>query len=118
MTRDFQTGLERVVTRPPAVLGPLVDISGNVIFVSGYAVANFVGCQATLSLVNAPDTWFFVVTSEQRLQSLLESAYATGKTITVRGQKFVNQPINHFDGQTWTPGADVYSLAAVFMPMT
>lgn len=117
--REFPTGLHPIEKRrPPSPLGPVEDIPGTVVFIAAYALPNFVGCQATVLVDNAPvpDTWAFVVTSEQRLQSVLETAFATGTKITFRGQKFKNNPINPFDGATWTAGAEVYSLSAVFLP--
>jgi hypothetical protein len=108
---DFSTGLKREENRPPPSLGPQVELFGHVTLVEGYALTNFVGCHALVDLRDTPGTIVAVLTSEQRLQSLLETALATGYLIGFRGQKFTNPPT--LLGGYWT--VDVYSVTGAIL---
>lgn len=83
----------------------------HVTLVEGYALTNFVGCHALVDLRDTPGTIVAVLTSEQRLQSLLETALATGYLIGFRGQKFTNPPT--LLGGYWT--VDVYSVTGAIL---
>jgi hypothetical protein len=90
------------------LLGPTVELCGNVQLVKGYALTNFVGCHAVVKLLDGSTV--IVLTSEQRLQSLLETALATGFVICFQGQLFQNPPPSP-DGGTWE--ADLYVITDV-----
>jgi hypothetical protein len=107
---DFSVGLTRE-TRNLPLLGPAVELFGHVTLVEGYALTNFIGCHALVALRDTPGTTVAVLTSEQRLQSLLETALATGNLIAFRGQKYTNPPTP--EGGTWS--VDVYSIRDVIL---
>ena len=88
-----------------------VELFGHVILVEGYALPTFTGCHALVALRDTPGTTVAVMTSEHRLQSLLESALATGYLIAFRGQKLVNPPTPR--GGTWS--VDVYGIDGVIL---
>jgi len=105
---DFSTGLTPEVTKLPSP-GPTVELFGHVTLVHGYALTNFVGCYALVVLRDPPGTTVAVLTSDHRLQGLLETALATGNLIAFHGQKLTNPPSP--GGGTWT--VDVYSVMDV-----
>jgi hypothetical protein len=105
---DLSTGLTLDATKLP-LLGPTVELFGHVTLVKGYALTNFVGCYALVALRDPPGTTVAVLTSDQRLQGLLETALATGYLIAFHGQKYTNPPSP--GGGTWT--VDVYSITDV-----
>jgi hypothetical protein len=88
-----------------------VELFGHVTLVEGYALAAYVGCHAIVALRDTPGTSVAVMTSEHRLQSLLETALATGNLIAFLGQKLANPPTP--TGGTWT--VDVYSIDGVIL---
>ena len=53
------------------------ELFGHVTLVEGYALTSFTGCHALVSLRDTPGKTVAVLTSEIRLQSLLETALAT-----------------------------------------
>lgn len=68
------------------------ELFGHVIQVEGYALPNFSGCHALVSLRDKPGTVIAVMTSEYRLQSLLETALRSGALIACWGAPLVNPP--------------------------
>jgi hypothetical protein len=88
-----------------------VELFGHVTLVEGYALATFVGCHALVALRDTPGKTVAVMTSEQRLQSLLESALITGNLIAFLGQLLANPPTPR--GGTWA--VDVYSIDGVIL---
>ena len=102
------TGLSLEATKLPSP-GPTVEIFGHVTLVHGYALTNFIGCYALVALRDQPGTTVAVLTSDQSLQGLLETALATGYLIAFHGQKFTNPPTP--GGGSWT--VDVYSTTDV-----
>jgi hypothetical protein len=97
----------------PAVFTPVQkeELFGHVTLVEGYALAAYTGCHALVALRDTPGKTIAVLTSEVRLQSLLETALATGNLIAVWGWKLSNPPTP--GGGTWT--VDVYSIEAVIL---
>jgi hypothetical protein len=63
-------------------LPPQVAFAGHVRLVEGIVLPTYVGCHAVVVLNDPPGKEISVVTSEQRLQSLLETALATGYLMT------------------------------------
>ena len=93
------------------VLSPTVELFGHVILVEGYALPTYTGCHALVALRDTPGTTVAVMTSEQRLQSLLETALATGNLIDFWGQKLTNPPTPR--GGSWS--VDVYGIDGVIL---
>jgi hypothetical protein len=88
-----------------------VELFGHVTLVEGYALPSYIGCHALVALRDTPGKTVAVLTSEQRLQSLLETALATGNLIAFWGQKLANPPTPR--GGTWM--VDVYNIDGVIL---
>jgi hypothetical protein len=69
-----------------------VELFGHVTLVEGYALTNFTGCHALIALRDTPGKTVAVLTSQHRLQTLLETALSTGNLIAFWGQKLTNPP--------------------------
>ncbi len=93
------------------VFQPSVELFGHVTLVEGYAVQGYIGCHALVSLRDQPSVTVAVLTTEHRLQSLLETALATGNLIAFRGQLLQNPPTPL--GGTWS--VSVYSIFGVIL---
>ena len=63
---------------PVPPMGPNVELFGHVSLVEGYDVTGFIGCDALVDLRDTAGKTVAVLTTEPRLQSLLETALATG----------------------------------------
>ena len=92
-------------------LGVTVELFGHVTLVEGYALTNFTGCHALVALRDTPGKTVAVLTSQHRLQTLLETALSTGNLIAFLGQKLTNPPTPR--GGTWA--VDVYSIDGVIL---
>lgn len=88
-----------------------VELFGHVTLVEGYALPGFTGCHALVALRDSPGVTVAVLTTEQRLQSLLETALATGNLIAFWGQRLATPPTPR--GGTWS--VDVYSIDGVIL---
>ena len=88
-----------------------VELFGHVMLVEGYALPTYSGCHALITLRDTPGKTVAVLTSEPRLQSLLETALATGNLIAFLGQKLANPPTPR--GGTWA--VEVYSMDGVIL---
>jgi hypothetical protein len=71
---------------------PQVAFAGHVRLVEGVVLTTFVGCFAVVVLSDPPGKEISVVTSEQRLQSLLETALATGNLMHCYGHQIFHVP--------------------------
>jgi len=91
--------------------GQPIELFGYVTLVEGYAVSEYVGCHALVALRDTPGTTVAVITTAVHLQSLLETALATGNLIAFRGQKLTNPPTPL--GGSWT--VDVYSIYGIIL---
>jgi hypothetical protein len=113
MTAQLQKPLERGIKINIAALSAVsnVELFGHVILVEGYALPTYTGCHALVTLRDTPGKTVAVLTSEPRLQDLLESALTTGNLIAFIGQKLSNPPTPR--GGTW--GVDVYSIDGVIL---
>ena len=69
---------------------PQVAFAGHVRLVEGVVLTTFVGCFAVVVLNDGKE--ISVVTSEQRLQSLLETALATGNLMHCYGHQIFHVP--------------------------
>jgi hypothetical protein len=88
-----------------------VELFGHVTLVEGYALSSFTGCHALIALRDTPGTTVAVLTSQHRLQTLLETALSTGNLIAFFGQKLTNPPTPR--GGTWNVG--VYSMNGLIL---
>ena len=102
-------GIKVDVSKLPAV--KTVELFGHVTLVEGYALTSYTGCHALVALRDTPGTTVAVLTSEHRLQALLETALATGNLIAFWGNKLVSPPTPR--GGTWA--VDVYSIDGVIL---
>ena len=91
--------------------GPLVELFGHVTLVEGYALANFNGCHALVALRDTPGKTVAVLTTELRLQTLLETALDTGNLIAFFGRKLTDPPAPR--GGTWI--VDVYRIDGIIL---
>jgi hypothetical protein len=82
---------------------------GHVRLVEGIVLPSFVGCWAVVGLRDTPGKEVGLITTEQRLQSLLETALATGNLLEFGGHQDARLP--------WASGAvadiDVYKITGV-----
>ena len=90
---------------------PLVELFGHVTLVEGYSLPNFNGCHALVALRDTPGKTVAVLTTQQRLQGLLETALATRNLIAFFGRKLTNPPTPR--GGTWS--VEVYSIDGVIL---
>lgn len=88
-----------------------VELFGHVTLVEGYALPSYVGCHALVALRDTPGKTVAVLTPETRLQSLLETALATGNLIAFWGQRLTNPPTPR--GGTWA--VEVYAIDGVIL---
>lgn len=110
---DTPLALEKVLTLDPTHVMPgnKVELFGHVDLVEAYAVPNYHGCHALIALRDVPGKMVVVMTTETRLQSLLEVALETKSLMAFIGEKLDNPPTPL--GGTWA--FDVYSLYAVIL---
>lgn len=109
VTAPVSRGIEVDVSKLKAV--PHVELFGHVTLVEGYALTNFKGCHALVALRDQPGKTVAVLTSEERLQELLDTALSTGNLIAFWGFKLLHPPTPR--GGTWT--VDVYSIDGVIL---
>jgi hypothetical protein len=91
--------------------GISVELFGHVTLVEGYALPNFQGCHALVLLRDTPNKTVAVLTSQHSLQTLLETALATGNLIAFRGSKSSTPPTPL--GGTWA--VDVYLIDSIIL---
>lgn len=108
---DLSKATGRTAAPAPPPPAPHVELFGHVTLVEGYALTSFTGCHALVALRDTPGKTVAVLTSEVRLQSLLETALDTGNLIAFLGQKLTNPPTPR--GGTWA--VDVYSIDGVIL---
>ncbi len=89
----------------------LVELFGHVTLVEGYSLTTFNGCHALVALRDTPGQTIAVITPQIRLQSLLETALATGNLIAFWGYKMANPPTPR--GGKWI--VDAYSINGVIL---
>ena len=108
-----QALVDRGITVDVSKLAPAVTVElfGHVTLVEGYALTNFTGCHALIALRDTPGKTVAVLTSQHRLQTLLETALSTGNLIAFFGQKLTNPPTPR--GGTW--GVDAYSMDGLIL---
>ena len=97
--------------KKPGPLPPTVELFGHVTLVEGYALPNFTGVHALVALRDTPGKTVAVLTTQHRLQTLLESALTSGNLIDFYGHLLANPPAPR--GGTWA--VDVYSIDGVIL---
>lgn len=88
-----------------------VQLFGHVTLVRGYEVPGYAGCHALVGLRDTPGGTVAIMTTALHLQSLLETALATGNLIGFSGYQFEDPPTPL--GGTWA--VDVYSIYSVIL---
>ncbi len=113
MAKDIKLEAQKAIRVDVSKLVPVktVELFGHVTLVEGYALSNYTGCHALVALRDSPGKTIAVLTTEQRLQSLLETALATGNLIDCWAQHLANPPTPR--GGTWA--VDVYSIDGVIL---
>lgn len=86
-----------------------VELFGHVTLVEGYALPNFVGCHALVALRDTPNKTVAVLTRNQNLQTVLETALATGNLVAFWGRRNPSPPTPM--GGTWA--VEVHDISAV-----
>ena len=87
------------------------ELFGHVTLVEGYAVPNFTGAHALVQLRDTPGKTIAALTTEHRLQTLLETALSTGNLVAIHGAKLTNPPSPN--GGKWS--VDVYKIDTVIL---
>lgn len=105
---EFSRGVKLGPPPPPPVH---VELFGHVNLVEGYALPAYTGCHALVALRDTPGKTVAVMTTEIRLQSLLETALDTKNLIAFLGVKLLSPPTPR--GGTWA--VDVYSIDGVIL---
>jgi len=106
---SLEKGIEIDVAKLPALR--TVELFGHVTLVEGYALPNYNGCHALVALRDTPGKTVAVLSTQHRLQTLLETALATGNLIAFWGQKLLNPPTPR--GGTWA--VEVYGIDGVIL---
>jgi hypothetical protein len=109
LTKTIPSGID--IDFAKLVVKPTVELFGHVELVEGYALSNYTGCHALVSLRDTPGKTIAVLTSELKLQSLLETALSTGNLIAFWGKEMINPPTPR--GGTWA--VEVYSIDGVIL---
>ena len=104
-----ERGINVDISKVPSVV--TVELFGHVTLVEGYALTNFSGCHALIALRDQPGKTVAVLTTQHRLQTLLETALSTGNLIAFWGQKLTNPPTPR--GGIWC--IDVYNTDGVIL---
>ncbi len=105
------TGIDRTRKGPAPAPAPAVELFGHVILVEGYAVPNFTGVHALVALRDTPGKTVAVLTTQQRLQTLLEAALTSANLIAFFGRLLVSPPTPR--GGSWA--VDVYGIDGVIL---
>ena len=109
LTKRESTGMSFDILK--ATLGQNVELFGHVTLVEGYDLPGYTGCHALVSLRDTPGKTVAVLTSQIRLQSLLETALATGNLIAFWGTKYAVPPTPA--GGTWS--VEVYGITGIIL---
>lgn len=102
-----QTG----ISRSASARATTVELFGHVGLVEGYALRGYTGIHALVALRDTPGMTVAVLTKQHRLQTLLETALATGNLIAFWGRKLTNPPTPR--GGTWN--VEVYEIDGVIL---
>jgi hypothetical protein len=109
-TSAFETGV-KTKGSVKASAAPTVELFGHVTLVEGYSLPTFNGCHALVALRDTPGKTVAVLTTQHRLQTLLETALATGNLIAFFGRKLTSPPTPR--GGFWI--VDVYNIDGIIL---
>ena len=109
--RTTMTGIDRHLEKPTPAPSPAVELFGHVTLVEGYVLPSFTGIHALVALRDTPARTVAILTTQHRLQTLLESALTSGYLIAFFGHLLANPPTPR--GGTWA--VDVYSIDGVIL---
>ena len=98
-------------TKMKMAKGAKVQLFGHVTLVEGYALPTYVGCHALVRLRDQPGKTIAVMTKRVHLQSLLETALATGNLVCVWGKRLI-KPLAPRGG-SWN--VEVYRIDGVIL---
>lgn len=87
------------------------ELFGHVTLVEGYSLPDFQGCHALVALRDTPGKTVAVLTTDHRLQTLLEIGLQTGALIACWGTLLPDPPAPR--GGTWA--VDVYQIDGVIV---
>jgi hypothetical protein len=106
---SIENGVTKASANAPSATS--IELFGHVTLVEGYALPNFLGCHALVSLRDTPGKTVAVLTSAGSLQNLLSTALSTGNLIAFRGSKTSTPPTPL--GGTWT--VEVYLIDSMIL---
>ena len=109
---EFLAGRGRIALEAAKLweANPPVELFGHVTLVQGYQQPpTFVGCHALVALRDTPGKTAAVLTPELGLQSLLETALATGNLIAFEGTQRTPTPPG------WTVDGGVFDITSVIL---
>lgn len=109
-TPSLETGVKKSSGKETAA-AQTTELFGHVVLIEGYALPTFTGCHAAIALRDSPGKTIAVLTTEHNLQTLLETALATGNLVDLYARKLTNPPNPR--GGTWT--VDVYHIDGLIL---
>ena len=104
------TGMSKP-TQAVAAASSTVELFGHVNLVEGYALPGYHGVHALVALRDTPGKTIAVLTTQTRLQTLLETALSTGNLVSVFAQLLAHPPTPR--GGSWN--VEVYSIDGVIL---
>jgi hypothetical protein len=106
----LSTGIFAARRYPQSAPSPApVELFGHVVHVERHALTNFDGAHALVELCNSPGGTVAVLTTQMRLQGLLQSALSSGNLIAFQGARLAIPPAPR--NGAWA--VDVYTLDGV-----
>lgn len=87
------------------------ELFGTVTLVEGYDLPAYKGIHALVALRDTPSKTIAVMTTQARLQSLLETALSTGNLVDLWARRLANPPTPR--GGSWN--VEVYSIDGVIL---
>ena len=109
--RQISTGVSRPSARRRTRLSPTIELFGHVTLVEGYALPAYHGIHALIALRDTPGKTIAVLTTQVRLQNILEAALSTGNLVDLYAQLLSNPPTPR--GGSWT--VEVYAIDGVIL---
>jgi hypothetical protein len=97
--------------RPVPTVPQTQELFGHVTLVEGYALPGYVGIHALIALRDTPGKTIAVLTTEHRLQTLLETALSSGNLVAIWAKRLLSPPTPR--GGTWS--VEVYSIDGVIL---
>jgi len=110
MQQALSTGIAKP-TKAATAAAPTVELFGHVNLVEGYALPGYDGVHALIALRDTPGKTIAVLTTQTRLQTLLETALSTGNLVAVFAQLLAHPPTPR--GGSWS--VEVHSIDGVIL---